>query len=279
MTGMRHAGRRGAPCAPALLVVALLGGCATTGVTQPAPTATVTVTVTPQREDSRCDSPSSSGSGSPKGAIPSSDELATTLLARLPVGTADSTCYRREAFGERWTDATSAQGSRNGCDTRNDVLRRDLTAAKLKAGTGGCVVLSGELADPYSGRQVMFTRGVATSAAVQLDHVVSIQNAWASGARTWPGPALATFANDPLNLLTVSGEANVSKGGRDAASWLPESITSRCEYVARQIAVKSRWALTVTTEERAAMTKVLRTCPGQRVLGATWQVPKRGEVR
>ncbi len=182
---------------------------------------------------------------------------ALDVLATLPVkGRAAKTGYSRAQFGQAWADV-----DRNGCDTRNDVLRRDLTGEALKPGTRGCVVLSGLLDDPYTAKPISFLRGAATSSAVQIDHVVALSDAWQKGAqRLSPAQRLA-FANDPLNLLAVDGPANMQKSDGDAATWLPPNKSYRCAYVARQISVKASYALWVTAAERAAMARVLQDCP------------------
>ncbi len=186
---------------------------------------------------------------------------ALTALAALPVkGRAPMTGYSREAFGPAWADV-----DRNGCDTRNDVLRRDLTGVRARPGTHGCVVLSGTLPGPYSGRQVAFLRGERTSTKVQIDHVVALGDAWAKGARSWTAARREQFANDPLNLLAVDGPLNEAKGAGDAATWLPPNRGFRCRYVARQTAVKARYRLWVTAAERAAIARVLGGCPDQRL--------------
>jgi hypothetical protein len=184
---------------------------------------------------------------------------ALAVLATLSVkGRAPRTGYDRQLFGQRWADT-----DRNGCDTRNDILRRDLGNLVLKPGTRGCVVLSGRLADPYTGRVVAFRR--AEAEAVHVDHVVSLSDAWQKGAQGWaPGTRLA-FANDPLNLLAVHGPTNASKSDGDAATWLPPNKAYRCPLVARQIGVKAVYGLWVTAAERDAMARVLGGCPGQRV--------------
>ena len=181
---------------------------------------------------------------------------ALALLGSLAVkGRAPKTGYDRDAFGPAWTDT-----NRNGCDTRNDVLRRDLEANVYKAGTRGCAVLSGRLApDPYTGQDIAFVRGGASE--VDIDHVVALSDAWQKGAGRWvPGKRLA-FANDPLNLLAVEASANRQKGDGDAATWLPSNKSYRCAYVARQVAVKSKYELWVTAAERAAVAGVLSRCP------------------
>ena len=184
---------------------------------------------------------------------------AVTTLATLTIkGRAPKTGYDRALFGQAWADV-----DRNGCDTRNDILRRDLTSYTLKAGTHGCLVLKGTLNDPYTGTRIGFVRGQATSNAVQIDHVVALSDAWQKGAQQWSQTRRTGFANDPLNLLAVDGPTNLRKGDADAATWLPPHKAGRCAYVARQIAVKHRYGLSVTTAERDAMVRVLTACPGQ----------------
>lgn len=184
---------------------------------------------------------------------------AVTTLATLTVkGRAPRTGYDRDLFGAAWADVDG-----NGCDTRNDILRRDLTRTTIKAGTHGCLVLTGTLSDPYTGARIVFVRGRGTSSAVQVDHVVALADAWQKGAQQWSTQTRTAFANDPLNLLAVDGPTNQRKGDGDAATWLPPNKPVRCSYVARQIAVKHRYALAVTPAERDAMVRVLTTCPEQ----------------
>ncbi|MGN6244639.1 MAG: GmrSD restriction endonuclease domain-containing protein [Motilibacteraceae bacterium] len=172
------------------------------------------------------------------------------------------TGYSRDQFGQAWADV-----DRNGCDTRNDVLRRDLVDVVLKAGTHGCVVLAGDLApEPYSGQQQHFVRGVGTSTQVQIDHVVALGDAWQKGAQQWPAAERLAFANDPLELLAVNGPLNQSKGDGDTATWLPPNKTYRCAYVARQVSVKAKYRLWVTAAERDAMARILTACPAQPLL-------------
>ncbi len=177
-------------------------------------------------------------------------------LSRLVVkGRAPRTGYTRSVFGAAWADV-----DRNGCDTRNDVLKRDLTAQTFRAGTRSCVVVTGLLRDPYTTRRISFTK--ASAAAVQIDHVVPLSDAWQKGARTWSPAKRLVFANDPLNLLAVDGAVNQRKGDGDAATWLPPSTAYRCSYVARQVAVKLKYGTWVTAAEKAAMARVLTACPG-----------------
>lgn len=182
---------------------------------------------------------------------------ALAVLATLPVkGRAPKTGYSREQFGQAWADV-----DHNGCDTRNDTLRRDLTAVALKPGTHDCVVLSGVLNDPYTAAVINFLRGNSTSTAVQIDHVVALSDAWQKGAQHLSAAQRLALANDPLNLLAVDGPTNTRKSDGDAATWLPPNKSYRCDFVARQISVKASYGLWVTQAEHDAMARVLGDCP------------------
>ncbi len=187
-------------------------------------------------------------------------------LKELPVkGRAPKTGYDRTGkFGPAWSDATAAPGGHNSCDTRNDVLIRDLRDVRFRGGSH-CTVASGILPDPYTGRNIAFIRGPQTSLAVQVDHIVALSDAWQTGAQALTQPQREALANDPLGLVAVSGPANAQKSDADAASWLPSNRAFRCTYVARQIAVKAKYRLWITSAERTAMTRVLETCPDQQL--------------
>ena len=194
------------------------------------------------------------------GQVPleASTMTASAVLETLAVkGRAPKTGYERSQFGPAWSDV-----DRNGCDTRNDILNRDLTLIIYKPGTHNCLVLSGTLIDPYSGEKIAFERGVATSSEVQIDHVVALSNAWQTGAFKLTYEKRLAFANDPMNLLAVKGRLNSQKGDGDAATWLPPRKDIRCAYVAQQIVVKAKYGLWVTPPEKAAMIGLLSKCPG-----------------
>lgn len=194
-------------------------------------------------------------------ATPAPTALSATTAQTLAVletlavkGRAPKTGYDRDDdFGTAWVDM-----DQNGCDTRNDVLARDLIAT-TKAGP--CRVLTGTLADPYTATSIAFVRGETTSSLVQIDHIVALSNAWQTGAQQLSTERRYEFANDPLNLLAVDGATNSSKGDGDAATWLPPNTSFRCSYVSRQIAVKAAYDLWVTAAEHDAMARVLSTCP------------------
>ena len=178
-------------------------------------------------------------------------------LEKLPVkGRAPKTGFSRNQFGSQWTDT-----DRNGCDTRNDILKRDLSAVVFREKTRNCVVETGVLNDPYSGQTISFQRGEKTSALIQIDHVVALSNAWQTGIFQSSVKVRTNFANDPLNLMAVKGSLNSQKGDGDAATWLPPNKAFRCAYVSRQIQVKVKYGLWVTKSEKEAMLRVLQS-PG-----------------
>ena len=179
---------------------------------------------------------------------------AIDALEKLAIkGRAPKTGYNRDQFGKGW--ATT-----NGCDTRNIILHRDLIDAKVDE---KCNVTSGVLNDPYTGKTTNFTRGGETSGAVQIDHVVALSDAWQKGAQQLTLERRTALANDPLELLAVDGPANLQKSDGDAATWLPPNKAFRCGYVARQVAVKQKYALWVTRAEYDAIANILAKCPGQ----------------
>lgn len=177
--------------------------------------------------------------------------VAMNQLDSLAVkGRAPKTGYARTQFGDGWALVGA-------CDTRNLILARDLVNARV---SNACKVMSGTLHDPYTAKDVLFERSASTSDLVQIDHVVALSNAWQTGAQQLADIERESFANDPLNLLAVDGQANQDKSDGDAATWLPPNKLFRCQYVARQIQVKQKYRLWVTPAEKVAMQSVLQNC-------------------
>ena len=187
------------------------------------------------------------------------DDQARAQLERLPVKAWDRhTDFARYHFGEAWSDDVNVEFGHNGCNTRDDILRRDLAELLVRPGT--CYAQSGVLHDRYTGESIPFVRGPDTSSAVQIDHLVSLSDAWYKGAREWDPQRRRDFANDPHNLLAVGAQVNFDKAFRDATAWLPPNPGFRCEFVARQIAVKTSYQLWVSRNEKQAMVAVLDDC-------------------
>ncbi|MGI9124779.1 MAG: HNH endonuclease family protein [Mycobacterium sp.] len=170
--------------------------------------------------------------------------------------------YRRGAFGEAWDDDTGAPGGHNGCDTRNDILRRDLVETTTVA-TKRCAtaVATGTLHDPYTNATVGFVRGNQVGAAVQIDHIVPLAFAWDMGARDWPEQLRHRFANDPANLLAVEGNANQDKGDQPPGTWMPPNAAFHCQYALQFIEVVRGYRLAVDEPSAQHLQQATQSCP------------------
>jgi hypothetical protein len=191
-------------------------------------------------------------SDSPTPQTSPSDQVTQALAVAeaLPVrGRAPDTDYSREAFGSAWKDV-----DRNGCDTRNDILQRDFATVILKSGTGNCKVIGGTWIDPYSNESYTFAEAPI---GAQIDHVVSLKNAWQMGADQWTDQMRVEFANDPLNLRVTIASLNQQKSDSNAASWLPPFKPGRCAFIATQVAVKAKWLLYATEAEKEVFMAIL----------------------
>lgn len=270
---MTAVARRRARLLPVALTAAmaalLLGGCTTaapvdSGIDAARPAATreapLESTATPSPSTpSASPSPEASTSGTAEGTAEAAAEgtAQAAALALAVKGRAPSTGYSREQFGSGWVDV-----DRNGCDTRNDMLRLRLTDLDTE---GSCTVLAGTLADPFTATTIRFVKGGASE--VDIDHLVALSDAWQKGAAQWEFAQRVAFANDPLNLEPVDAGANRQKGDGDAATWLPPNKDFRCQYVARQVAVKTKYGVWVTQAELDAILRVLDSCPGEPLPG------------
>jgi hypothetical protein len=227
--------------------------------TEPEPSATVTETVTEEP------TPTETPTAEPTEA-PAADGTALAALATLEVkGRAPMTGYDRALFGPDYSDAARVEPwGRNGCDSRNDALARDLQRETVES--NGCVVTSGVLAyEPYTGaRNVYFDKHDGLyETDLDYEHIVSLGNAFATGAQQWTPEKREEFANIGINILMTDPSQNRSKGDSDFATWLPPNKAFRCSLAARQIRVKAAFELWVTPPEKAAFERVLATCPDE----------------
>ncbi|GAA4565054.1 HNH endonuclease family protein [Planotetraspora kaengkrachanensis] len=166
-------------------------------------------------------------------------------------GRGPKTGYDREEFGYAWADnADDVPLAHNGCDTRNDLLKRDGEKVKYRSGSD-CVVVSMTLYDPYTGDTIDFRKEDASE--VQIDHVMPLSYDWQMGASRWSDAERKRIANDPLNLLPVDGSANSAKGDSGPASWLPPAKGIRCSYAVRFAQVAIKYDLPVTAADKDVM--------------------------
>lgn len=184
-------------------------------------------------------------------------------LAKIPVLAArpDATDYDRNAFGEAWTDNTDAAGARNGCDTRNDILDRDMQD-KAFAVIDSCprAVVTGELRSPYNGRWIAFKRGKGSGAKVQIDHIVPLSYSWDMGARNWSSRTRQTFANDPANLVAVDGDANQDKSDQQPSRWMPANVGFHCQYAVQFVTVLRTYGLYVDKPSVSVLRRAIKRC-------------------
>lgn len=192
----------------------------------------------------------------PTPSAPSSVDIALAQLSAIPIVSGRSDVpYDRDRFGPPWTDT-----DRNGCDSRNDILGRDLLEPVFKPGTNDCKVLRGVLIDPYDGQRVDFVYGGNTSVLVQIDHVVALAWAWRHGAEYWSDDQRLAIANDPLNLVAASERMNQEKSASGPGQWLPPVAALRCGYIENFVAVVAAYGLGINAEDERAARAVLSVC-------------------
>lgn len=191
--------------------------------------------------------------------LPGADVLAGIALVPLRIHRYD---YLRAAYGEAWTDDNDAPGGHNGCDTRDDILDRDLVDI-THVFTKRCpdAVATGTLHDPYTNTVIAFQRGAKVGEAVQIDHLVPLSYAWDMGAYNWPAGERIRFANDPANLLAVQGQANQDKGDSPPALWMPANTAFACQYAVQFIAVLRGYSLPVDIASGDVLRRAAATCP------------------
>lgn len=190
---------------------------------------------------------------------PGTDVLAGVIIVDARMRESD---YRRGAFGSAWDDDNSAPGGRNGCDTRDEILARDLID-KTFTSTKRCpqAVAGGTLRDPYTNATVAFLRGNQVGASVQIDHIVPLAFAWDMGARDWNDGLRKRFANDPANLIAVAGQANQDKGDQAPGEWMPPNQAFWCQYAVQFIEVVRGYRLAVDEASAHKLLEATQSCP------------------
>lgn len=191
---------------------------------------------------------------------PATDGAESSFIAALNslalVNAVEDGGYNRsEDFGNAWTDV-----DQNGCDTRNDILNRDLTGITYKTPSDSCTVAAGTLNDPYTGQTISFVRGQDTSMAVQIDHIIPLKYAYLHGATAWDQDTREMFANDPENLLAVDGPSNSSKSAKGPENWMPENAGYTCAYAEKFVNVADKYDVSITTNDYDVLYDALLTC-------------------
>ena len=192
-------------------------------------------------------------------AIKSTLAKVKVIPARPDVPGYDRSCRKGAgcSFGPAWKDV-----DRNGCDTRNDVLRAQLRDVAVKPGTHGCVVLSGSGTDPYTGAAINWRK---SSGGIDIDHVYPLARAWDMGAAAWPADKRVEFANDQAtNLLVTKSATNRAKGDNGPGEWMPLKPANACVWVLRYLQSAAKWELPVTQADADAAREIAPKCGGAR---------------
>jgi hypothetical protein len=183
--------------------------------------------------------------------VPATASLTALKLLNVEHGRVNG--FSAALFGPKWLDV-----DRNGCSTFQDALAHNMTSV---AKAGDCTVTSGQLLDKYTGKSLRYAR---SAGGVSVDRFVSLPDAWQGGAKNWDTARRAEFANDQLNLIAVSSASEKSHAGSNAAAWLPANAAFRCDYLSRQIAVKSKYKLSVSKTEAAQAARALDACAARK---------------
>lgn len=182
----------------------------------------------------------------------------SALLEQLRVEAPSSAAFDQTLFPEN----EDLDG--DGCDTRQEVLIQE---SEVPATVGeGCDVTAGQWNSDYD--YVLHV----DPAAVTVEHLVTLREAWVSGAWAWTDDQRAGFANDlddDRTLMVMTAGLAVARGDQDPASWLPPAPHQhiQCGYIMEWIAVKWRWNLSVDPAEKTALEKSITAC------GSGWDTP------
>ena len=180
---------------------------------------------------------------------PSTSTLDAHFAALAVVSEPARVGYDRDLF-DHWDDINGS-----GCDARQDTLARQAIGFPQVDVFDRCVIVEG---DWYSVYDAVTHSGSPSD--LDIDHVVSLAEAWDSGASTWSSSQRRQFANDPANLLAVTASSNRSKSDRDAAEWLPPATSSWCLTASITVEVKYAYGLSIDSAERSALAQMLDTC-------------------
>ena len=174
---------------------------------------------------------------------------ARAILATIRVENEYKSGYRRSFF-DHWSDLNG-----DGCDTREEVLKRD-SISKPQVDPYRCYVVAGDWFSKYDGKKL------TDRSDVDIDHVVALKEAWDSGAWSWSDSQRKAFANDMTDsrtLIAVSDRVNMSKGDKDPSNWMPPQRSYWCTYLGDWISIKARWALSMDQSEYGRIKNLLAT--------------------
>lgn len=214
---------------------------------------------TPPASQSQTTAPTQAPAPSQTQVAPSNDSGDKVAIGGYNISVAEGengNTYDREGkFGPAWGYDLNG----NGCDTRNDILARDLKDTKV--GKDGCTVLSGKMVnDPYTGKTYDWQRGRSTSMAVQIDHIIPLKYAWMHGADKWSQETREQYANDPDVLVAADGPANAAKGAKGPSQWEPENKSYTCQYANDWLKIADKYNLSVDQADADWLSDTISSC-------------------
>ncbi|GGV27619.1 hypothetical protein GCM10010260_80110 [Streptomyces filipinensis] len=174
----------------------------------------------------------------------------------LPVAAEVRDGYQRTSF-KHWN---AGKNPADGCNTRAEVLLAE--AIDPPQVLPGCKLSGGRWWSYYD------SKWITSAAALDVDHMVPLAEAWDSGASQWTAARREAYANDldaPTSLVAVSAAANRSKADQDPAQWLPPTAEVTCRYISEWVGTKLRWGLTADAVELEALDQLAGACPGRTV--------------
>jgi hypothetical protein len=106
-------------------------------------------------------------------------------------------------------------------------------------------------------KQSLFTGAANRPVPVMsVANVVTVREAWESGAWAWSASKRKIFMNDRADmtmLALVRATSVQQRGDKDPAGWMPSTSSSICAYLGNWVAVKTRWGLAMDQREFVAV--------------------------
>ena len=188
-------------------------------------------------------------------------KVALKRLDELTVRRGDAVIptYERGNFGHGWTEDGDGQNERAEVLIAAHRSGRGKEKADLAfASEHERRVVSGRWRCRFSGEWV------TDAGDLDIDHLVPLAEAWASGAHAWDKDRRSRYANGVgvrswkrSWLLPVRASLNRGKGAKRPDEWLPPNTRYHLHYAADWIATKRHWQMSVSMAEAACLRKIL----------------------
>lgn len=162
------------------------------------------------------------------------------------------TPFNRSAWLSSWKDE-----DKDCQNTRQEVLIQESLVPPVMDSTG-CKVVSGIWFSLYTGEVI------TDPGKLDIDHLVPLGNAHASGGYLWENAHKKVYANSltkGYHLIAVASSANRSKQDKSPEQWMPSYVPFQCTYLKYWVADKKDWDLAMTAAESTFVFTKLKDCP------------------